>query len=62
MPGKRLLAKIAIAGSAIVVGAAEADLARRQRWEIAGGFKRTWRVVSLNPLGALAYFRWGRRP
>jgi hypothetical protein len=26
------------------------------------GSKPLWRLVSLNALGALAYFRWGRQP
>lgn len=61
MPGKSTLVKVVLAGSALIVGAAEADLSQRRRWEIAGGFKRTWRVIALTPPGALAYFHWGRR-
>jgi hypothetical protein len=60
-PLKRGLIASAIVGSIAIVGAAETDIAGRQPFELAGGRKGFWRIVSLNALGALAYFRWGRR-
>jgi hypothetical protein len=59
--GRRLLAGVSLAVSLVVVAAAERDLHRRPDAQIRGD-KRLWRLASLNALGALAYFRWGRRP
>jgi hypothetical protein len=57
----RLLAWISIAVSVAIVAVAERDLHARPDAEVRGD-KRLWRLVCLNALGALAYFRWGRRP
>jgi hypothetical protein len=46
--------------SLTIVAAAERDIHRRSSREIAGS-KLVWRGASMNALGALAYFRWGRR-
>ena len=51
---------VSIALSLAVVTAAERDLHRRPDDDVRGD-KRLWRLVCLNALGALAYFRWGRR-
>jgi hypothetical protein len=60
-PGKRLLVMIAIVISLFIVGAAQADISGRKPWELTFERKGFWRLASLNALGALAYFRWGRR-
>jgi hypothetical protein len=59
-PSQRLLAILSMAVSLVLVTAAERDLHRRPAAEVCGD-KRVWRVVCLNALGALGYFRWGRR-
>jgi hypothetical protein len=59
-PGRRLVAVVALVVSLILVTAAERDLQRRPPEEVVG-HKAIWRLVSLNALGALAYFRFGRR-
>ncbi len=56
----RLLAWISIAVSVVIVAVAQRDLHARADDEIRGN-KWLWRLVCLNALGALAYFRWGRR-
>jgi len=57
---QKLLASIAIPVSVVIVLAAQRDLHRRSDSEIRGS-KLVWRVLCLNALGALGYFRWGRR-
>jgi len=57
----RLLAWISIAVSVAIVAVAQRDLHGRADAEIRGS-KWLWRLVCLNALGALAYFRWGRLP
>jgi hypothetical protein len=42
-----------------IVLSAERDIQRRSPGSIRGS-KLFWRCVSMNALGALAYFRWGR--
>jgi hypothetical protein len=59
--GARLLASVAIAVSLVIVAAAQRDLHRRPD-ALVRGDRRVWRLVCLNALGALAYFRWGRHP
>ena len=60
-PGQRVFT-LFLAGLALaIITAAERDLLHRPPDEIRGN-KRLWQVVSLNALGALAYFRWGRLP
>ncbi len=43
-----------------LVAAAERDLQRRSADQVRGS-KSLWRLVCLNALGAVGYFRWGRR-
>ena len=43
-----------------LIAAAQRDLQRRPESEVRGK-KWVWRLVCLNALGALAYFRWGRQ-
>jgi len=59
-PPQRLVALGLAAVSLGVVTAAERDLQRRPAGQVRGD-KWLWRLVCLNALGALAYFRWGRR-
>ena len=59
-PRGKVAALIAIAVSLVIVGAAQRDLQQRPESEIRGQ-KLLWRFVSLNAMGALVYFRWGRR-
>jgi hypothetical protein len=51
---------VAAVVSLAIIAAAQRDLHRRPAAEVRGD-KRLWRIVCLNALGALAYFRWGRR-
>jgi hypothetical protein len=44
-----------------LVAAGERDIQRRPAEQVRGN-KLLWRLVCLNALGALGYFRWGRRP
>ncbi len=57
---RRRSAALLIVVSLLPVAAAERDIERRPGAQVRGG-KRIWRLASLNALGALAYFRWGRR-
>jgi hypothetical protein len=59
-PPQRVVAVASIVASLAVVTAAERDLQRRPAEEVRGD-KRIWRLVCLNAVGALGYFRWGRR-
>jgi hypothetical protein len=59
-PGQRLLAIVALAISLALVTAAERDLHRRSAQQVRGS-RLLWRIVCLNALGAIGYFRWGRR-
>jgi hypothetical protein len=43
-----------------LVAAAEIDIHRRPADEVRGS-KLVWRLVCLNAVGAVGYFRWGRR-
>ena len=43
-----------------IIAAAQRDLVRRAPSQVRGD-KRIWHLICLNALGALAYFRWGRR-
>jgi hypothetical protein len=43
-----------------LVAAAERDIQHRPADQVLGS-KLLWRLVSLNALGAVSYFRWGRR-
>jgi hypothetical protein len=44
-----------------LIAAGERDIQRRPADQVRGS-KLLWRFVCLNALGALSYFRWGRRP
>jgi hypothetical protein len=46
--------------SIAIVAVAQRDLHGRSDNQVRGS-KAVWRLVCLNALGALAYFRWGRR-
>jgi len=59
-PAQQRLTVITIAVALVVIVAAERDIQRRPEAEVRGS-KLLWRLVSLNALGALSYFRWGRR-
>jgi hypothetical protein len=59
-PAGRICASLLIAASVAVVIAAERDIGRRQAAELRGS-KPMWRILCLNALGALSYFRWGRQ-
>lgn len=59
-PRRRALLGAATAMSLTLVAVAERDLAHRPESEL-NGPKTLWRVLCLNALGALGYFRWGRR-
>ena len=58
--GGRIAAFTTLAVSLVIVAAAEHDLQGRSAAQVRGD-KRIWRLVCLNAMGALAYFRWGRR-
>ena len=58
--GGRIAAFTTLAVSLVIVAAAERDLQGRSAAQVRGD-KRIWRLVCLNAMGALAYFRWGRR-
>jgi hypothetical protein len=59
-PSGKLWASIGIAVSLILVVAAERDIQHRPSSELKGS-KAIWRLICLNAIGALSYFRWGRR-
>lgn len=54
----RVLALIAV--SLGLVAVAQRDIQRRPADQVRGS-KLLWRLICLNALGALSYFRWGRR-
>jgi hypothetical protein len=57
---KRFWAAVTIVVSLIIVAAAERDIQSRDDDEVRGN-KTVWRLASLNALGSIAYFLWGRR-
>lgn len=59
-PGRKTWAALVIGVSLLIVGAAERDIQCRSEDELRGR-KLLWRLVSLNALGALGYFLFGRR-
>jgi hypothetical protein len=59
-PAGRISASLAIAVSVLLVIGAQRDIGRRAPAELRGN-KWLWRLLCLNALGALSYFRWGRR-
>jgi hypothetical protein len=56
---RRAIAVVLFALSLGIVTAAERDIQRRTDSEVRGS-RVVWRLVSLNAVGALGYFRWGR--
>ncbi len=56
----KVWASTLIAVGVVLVTAAERDIQRRSADELVGS-KLMWRAVCLNALGAVSYFRWGRR-
>jgi hypothetical protein len=59
-PRQRMIASGLMLVSLSLVVAAERDLSHRKPAELRGS-RLLWRVLCLNALGAIAYFRWGRR-
>jgi hypothetical protein len=59
-PLQRVVTLVLIGISVGLVTAAERDLQRRTPDEVRGE-KWLWRILCLNALGAISYFRWGRR-
>ena len=59
-PVRRLWAVALIVLSLGLVTAAERDIQRRPADQVHGS-KLFWRLACLNALGAVGYFRWGRR-
>jgi hypothetical protein len=59
-PLQRLFTLVLIGISVGIVTAAERDLQRRPAEEVRGE-KWLWRLLCLNAVGAVSYFRWGRR-
>ena len=59
-PERRVLAGVVLAVGLVLVAAAERDLQRRGQDEVKGP-KLLWRLASLNALGAIGYFKFGRR-
>jgi len=57
--GRRLVSVVTVVSLVLIV-AAERDIQRRPAERLRGP-KALWRVLSLNGLGALAYFGLGRR-
>jgi hypothetical protein len=60
-PAKRAMLAVIFVVSLGLVTAAERDIQRRPAEQVRGS-KALWRLVCLNGLGAVSYFRWGRRP
>jgi hypothetical protein len=59
-PAGRISASALLVVSLALVAAAERDIHRRPASELRGS-KPVWQLVCLNALGAISYFRWGRR-
>ncbi len=59
-PAQRLWVLALIAVSLGLVAAAERDIQRRPADQVRGS-KLLWRLVCLNAVGSVSYFRWGRR-
>jgi hypothetical protein len=59
-PVGRIWASVLLVVSVALVAAAERDIHQRPASELRGS-KPVWRLVCLNALGAISYFRWGRR-
>jgi hypothetical protein len=59
-PARRNAMLSMFAASLALVAAAERDVHRRASADVRGP-KIVWQILCLNALGALSYFRWGRR-
>ena len=59
-PAGKVSAGITVLISLGLVAAAERDIQSRSPSELRGS-KRLWQLVCLNAIGAVAYFRLGRR-
>ena len=59
-PARRFWVPGVIAAALALVAAAEVDIQRRPAGQVRGS-KLLWRLLSLNALGSVSYFRWGRR-
>jgi hypothetical protein len=59
-PAQRVWVLALLAAALGLVAAAERDIQRRPAEQVRGS-KLLWRLVCLNALGAMSYFRWGRR-
>jgi hypothetical protein len=59
-PARRLAVSVASAIGLGLIVTAQRDLQRRPPAEVRGS-RLLWRLVCLNVLGTLIYFRWGRR-
>lgn len=59
-PARRFSALVLFAVSLGLVAAAERDVQSRADAQVRGS-KLMWRLACLNALGAVSYFRWGRR-
>jgi hypothetical protein len=60
-PAQQAWIAVLFAVSLGLVAASERDIQRRPADQVRGS-KVLWRLVCLNALGAVGYFRWGRRP
>jgi hypothetical protein len=58
-PLERVITLVLIGISVGIVTAAERDLQRRPDDQVRGE-KWLWRLLCLNAVGAVSYFRWGR--
>jgi hypothetical protein len=52
---------ILVGAGVVIVAIAERDLQHRPAAELRGP-KTLWRMLCLNVLGVIGYYRWGRRP
>jgi hypothetical protein len=59
-PERRFAAILTLVVGLILIGVAQRDISNRSDAEI-NGPKFLWRLLSLNALGAIGYFRFGRR-
>lgn len=59
-PARRNAMLSMLAVSLGLVAAAERDVHRRSSADVRGP-KIVWQILCLNALGAIGYFRWGRR-
>lgn len=60
-PRQKRFSTLTLIVSLILIAAAERDLQHRPPAQLRGN-KLVWRLLCLNGLGALVYFKWGRQP